>query len=163
MEPANPKTPPAPEALRETAERIGTPTYAYVEKRLRRQCERLRTLTHDLPARLLYAVKANPNPAVLRVMRSEGLGLDVVSPGERVLAERLGFAPEQVLFTANNLTDAEMRAAQESGVLLAFPPKRSPPRGLWPKRTTCAWSVSTSTSGAAFETWRPSSGPCASY
>lgn len=118
MEPANPKAPPAPEALRETAERLGTPTYAYVEKRLRRQCERLRTLTHDLPARLLYAVKANPNPAVLRVMRSEGLGLDVVSPGERVLAERLGFAPEQVLFSANNLTDAEMRAAQESGVLL---------------------------------------------
>ena len=112
------KIPPVRDALLETAERFGTPTYACVEAVLRRQCERLRTLVDGLPAHLLYAMKANPSPAVLRVIQSEGLGLDVVSPGELALAQQVGFAPERVLFSANNMTDAEMRAAQEAGVLL---------------------------------------------
>lgn len=112
------KTPPVPGALLKAAERFGTPTYAYVEERLRRQCARLRTLTQGLPTRLLYAVKANPNPALLRIMQSEGLGLDVVSPGELALARRLGFEPKRMLFSANNMTDAEMHGAQGAGVLL---------------------------------------------
>jgi diaminopimelate decarboxylase len=118
MDPSALKTPPAREALLEAAERFGTPTYAYVEETLRRQCRRLRALTRGVPARLLYAMKANPNPSILRVMKNEGLGLDVVSPGEQMLAQRLGFAPERVLFSANNMTDAAMRQAQEAGALL---------------------------------------------
>ncbi len=112
------KAPPDAEALARVAERFGTPTYVYFEAVLRRQCARLRRLAGGLPARLLYAMKANPCPALLHVLRDEGLGLDVVSPAERLLAERLGFAPERILFTANNMTDAEMREAHAAGVLL---------------------------------------------
>lgn len=111
------KAPSEPNRLRDAAERFGTPTYAYVESILRRQCERLRRLVAGLPAQLLYAAKANANPAILRVMQSEGLGLDVVSPGEMELALRLGFAPDKLLFSATGMTDAEMQRAVEAGVL----------------------------------------------
>ncbi len=112
------KVPPDADALRSVAERFGTPTYVYAEAVVRRQCRRLREALEGLPARLLYAMKANACPAVLEVIRDEGLGLDVVSPGELALARGLGFAPDQVLYTANNMTDAEMHTAQAEGVLL---------------------------------------------
>lgn len=118
MNAAELKTPPAPDALLDVAERFGTPTYVCIEEIVRRQCARLRALVEGLPARLFYAMKANPSPAVLRVMLDEGLGLDVVSPGELALALRIGFAPEDLLFSANNMTDEEMHAAHEAGALL---------------------------------------------
>ena len=112
------KTPEHADVLLETAERFGTPTYVYSEETIRRQCRRLRQHLHGLPAKLLYAMKANTSPAVLRIIRDEGFGLDAVSPAELVLALRLGFAPEDILFSANNMTDEEMHRVYESGVLL---------------------------------------------
>lgn len=112
------KAPPSPGALLEAARRFGTPTFVYDEAVLQRQCRQLREAMTDLPARLLYAMKANPCPAVLRTMQEEGLGLDVVSPGEMELALRLGFPPQKLLFSANNMTDEEMHDAQQRGVLL---------------------------------------------
>ena len=112
------KTPDYADVLLEAAERFGTPTYVYAEGTIRRQCRRLREHLDGLPAKLLYAMKANTSPAVLRIIRDEGFGLDAVSPAELVLALRLGFAPADVLFSANNMTDEEMHAAHASGVLL---------------------------------------------
>lgn len=118
MQASTPKAPDHAGALLETAKRFGTPTYVYAEATLRRQCERLRRHLSGLPTKLLYAMKANTSPALLRIIRDEGLGLDAVSPGELALALRLGFAPENILFSANNMTDEEMHMAHESGVLL---------------------------------------------
>ena len=112
------KTPEHADVLLEAAERFGTPTYVYAEETIRRQCKRLWEHVNGLPAKLLYAMKANTSPAVLRIIRDEGFGLDAVSPAELELALRLGFAPEDVLFSANNMTDEEMRMAHERGALL---------------------------------------------
>ena len=112
------KTPPYADALLEATERFGTPTYVYAERTIRRQCAQLRQHLDGLPAKLLYAMKANTSPAVLRIIRDEGFGLDAVSPAELALALRLGFAPGDILFSANNMTEEEMDAAHESGVLL---------------------------------------------
>lgn len=111
-------TPPEPKRLSVAAARVGTPTYAYAESIIRRQCERLRTLVGDLPAQLLYAMKANANPAVLQIIQDEGLGLDVVSPGEMALALKLEFDPGALLFSAAGMTDAEMERAVTDSVLL---------------------------------------------
>lgn len=112
------KTPFAPDTLLDIARTLGTPAYVYAEEIIRRQCRQLRQHLDGLPLRLLYAMKANSNPAVLRVIHSEGIGIDAVSPGELLLALQLGFAPGQVLFSANNMTDEEMHEAQARGVLL---------------------------------------------
>lgn len=105
-------------ALLRAAELLGTPTYVYSESILRRQCRTLREHMRGIPFRLLYAMKANSCPAVLRILLDEGLGIDAVSLSELHLALRVGFPPERILFSANNMTDAEMEDAAASGVLL---------------------------------------------
>lgn len=112
------KVPAGVDALLAVVEAHGTPTYAYVEPVIRDRCTRLRSALDALPARLLYAMKANANPAVLRIIHAEGLGIDAVSPAELDLALRLGFSPDRVLFSANNMTEGEMHAAHRRGVML---------------------------------------------
>lgn len=107
-----------PKALLRASESFGTPTYVYSEKVVREQCAKLRDHLEGIPTELLYAMKANDNPAILRIMHREGLGIDAVSPGELHLARSIGFEPERILFSANNMTDAEMREAAAEGVLL---------------------------------------------
>jgi len=106
------------ETLLGVAERFGTPTYVYAETAVRAQIARLRTLTDGLPADLLYALKANACPAILRLLRDEGFGLDAVSPGELLLAQRLEFDAARILFSPNMMGDDEMHAAQAAAVLL---------------------------------------------
>ena len=97
------------------AAEFGTPLYVYEEDIIRRQC---RLLREGFPAyqggaapEFHYAMKANPNPAILRVLQAEGLGVDTVSPFEVRLCLALGFRPEQIIFTGNNTSDAELREA----------------------------------------------------
>ena len=67
---------------------------------------------------MLYAIKANPCPAVVRALLEEGYGIDAVSPGEVQLALALGCPAEQICYTENNMTDAEMHEAVAQGVLI---------------------------------------------
>ncbi len=113
-----PDLPISRDALLGVANRFGTPTYVYAEEALRAQIAALRALTEGLPADLLYALKANSAPALLALLRDEGFGVDAVSPGELILAQRLGFRADRILFSANMMADAEMHAAHAAGVLL---------------------------------------------
>jgi diaminopimelate decarboxylase len=112
------KNPNEPARLIEAATRFGTPVYVYDEPIVRRQCRALRASLSGLPLRLLYAMKANPHPALLAIVREEGYGIDAVSPGELLIARRAGYAPGDILYSANNVTDDEMRWAVEQGVLM---------------------------------------------
>lgn len=97
------------------AERFGTPFYAYDLDVVTRQVEALRAA---LPPAfdLAYAVKANPNLAVLRHQASLGLGADVASGGELRHVLRAGFAPDRIVFTGPGKRDEELAAAVEAGV-----------------------------------------------
>jgi diaminopimelate decarboxylase len=99
----------------ELAERFGTPFYAYDLDVVAGQVEALRAA---LPAAfdLAFAVKANPNLAVLRHLAGLGLGADVASGGELRHVLRAGFAPERVVFTGPGKRDEELAAAVEAGV-----------------------------------------------
>ncbi len=112
------KSPPQPELLLRVAERVGTPTYVYFADVIRERIRLLRERTARIDARLLYAMKANGHPAVLSIMKEENLGIDAVSPAELLLALRVGFDPDRILFSANNMTDDEMEFAHRQGVLL---------------------------------------------
>ena len=104
--------------LLEIAKEFGTPTYVYDERVIRQQCALLKKHLRGIQTRLLYAMKANSHPALLEIIRAEGFGIDAVSPGELYLARKVGFSPQEILYTANNITDDEMHLAQSEGVLL---------------------------------------------
>ena len=100
----------------ELARRFGTPLFVYDGDMM---AERYHDLFRFIPRKNLmihYALKANYNPALLALLRDEGAGIDAVSPGEVVLALALGFQPEKIIYTANNMTDAEFARVMKTGV-----------------------------------------------
>jgi len=103
--------------LRTIAERFGTPTYVYDLTRVHRQWNALRTAFPG--ARLLYAVKANPNGAVLRTLAGLGAGAEVITLGELERAVRAGIAPVDVLVGGPGQDAALVARACELGVGLA--------------------------------------------
>ena len=112
------KTPASPSLLRDAAAQFGTPTYVYESAVIDRQIARLQGLFSGLPVDLLYAMKANSIPAIMQRLIDAGIGIDAVSPTELLLALHLGADPNQILYSANNMEDAEMHLAHEHGVLL---------------------------------------------
>jgi diaminopimelate decarboxylase len=104
---------------RELAREFGTPAYIVAEDDLRTQArtftEALRRL-HDGPGEVVFASKAFPCTAVLRVFAEEGLGCDVASGGELHLALRAGFDPDRLYLHGNAKSDAELEMALEAGV-----------------------------------------------
>lgn len=106
------------EVFERIGEEFGTPVYVYEEENIRRQLDSLEQGITYYPKRILYAVKANFNSHILRILKEGGVGIDAVSPGEIALALRVGFLPKDILFTGNNITDEEMDFAVEKGVLL---------------------------------------------
>lgn len=96
----------------------GSPLVVYSEAVIRERC---RVLKKAFPSsHLNYAMKANYNPALLKIVRSEGFGIDAVSPNEVELALRVGFAPEKIFYVENNMTDEDMYEAVFQGVNLVI-------------------------------------------
>lgn len=102
--------------LSAVADAVGTPTYLYNARVIRRQFRALDQALADLPHRVAYAVKANANLAVLRVLRDLGAGADIVSGGELARALAAGFEPERIVFSGVGKTDTELTAAVEAGI-----------------------------------------------
>lgn len=63
-------------------------------------------------------MKANYNPAVLKHLKTLGAGIDAVSPGDLYMAEACGYEAGEIIYTANNITDAEMHEAADFGALM---------------------------------------------
>lgn len=84
---------------------------------MRSQARRLQGALSKLDDPLIaFAVKANPNGAVLRTLAAEGLGADVVSGGEYRRARAAGIAGDRIVFSGVGKTAAEMRLALEGGI-----------------------------------------------
>lgn len=100
------------------AEAVGTPFYCYSAATLARHAQVFRAaLAHLSPPPLLaYAVKANPNLAVIRTLAGEGYGADVVSEGEMRRALAAGVPPERIIFSGVGKTAGELQAALCAGI-----------------------------------------------
>ncbi|MFN3702819.1 diaminopimelate decarboxylase [Thermomonas sp.] len=98
------------------AAREGTPLYVYSAPAIRERIRALRQALAGLDAGIRYAVKANGNLAVLRLLAAEGAGADIVSGGELLRALRAGIAPEAIVFSGVGKTDAEIDAALAVGI-----------------------------------------------
>ncbi|WOE76216.1 diaminopimelate decarboxylase [Alterisphingorhabdus coralli] len=103
--------------LTELAEIYGTPVYIYSAATLRRHAQVFReALKPAGRVHLAFAVKANPNLAVLNILADEGYGADVVSAGELNRALQAGVAPEDIVFSGVGKTADEMRHGLQTGI-----------------------------------------------
>ena len=101
------------------AEKYGTPLYLLDEDAIRARCRTYRTAMQaafGADALPLYAGKALCVKDIYRVMREEGMGIDVVSSGEIYTAAAAGFPMERAYFHGNNKTDADVDFAMSQGV-----------------------------------------------
>ena len=99
------------------AEDVGTPVYVYSTATLRRHAEVFRAGLAAVPrVHLAYAIKANPNLAVLRVLADCGYGADVVSGGEMKRALAAGMAAKDVVFSGVGKTREELAQALDAGI-----------------------------------------------
>ncbi|MEW4448539.1 diaminopimelate decarboxylase [Qipengyuania sp. JC766] len=96
-------------ALPRIAQEVGTPVYVYSRGALVAQARAFRDALSELDDPLIaFAVKANPNLAVLNVLQREGYGADVVSGGEMRRALTAGIAPDKIVFSGVGKTRAEL-------------------------------------------------------
>jgi diaminopimelate decarboxylase len=103
--------------LAEIAAEVGTPVYVYSTATMRSQVEALRSGLEPLEAPLIcYALKANPNAAVVAALAQAGLGADVVSGGEYRRALAAGIGPDAIVFSGVGKTEEEMRLALCGGL-----------------------------------------------
>ena len=96
--------------------KVGTPFYVYSAATLRRHVRVLREAFAGLPTLIAYAMKANSNQAVLKLLAGEGAGADVVSLGELERAVAAGMPPDRIVFSGVGKTVAEMRRALALGI-----------------------------------------------
>ena len=103
--------------LPEVAAAVGTPVYVYSAGDMRDHARELRAALAGLGDPLIaYAVKANPNAAVLATFAAEGLGADIVSGGELERALAAGMPAERIVFSGVGKTRAEMAQALDAGI-----------------------------------------------
>ncbi len=99
------------------AEKYGTPLYIYDADLIVKRYKELYKYITWPKLKILYAMKANYNIGILHLLKSSKAYLDTVSPAEVHLALKLGFSKDDILYTANNITDEEMREIKKTGVL----------------------------------------------
>lgn len=105
-----------PALLADAADRWSTPLYV---TDLDVAADRAAAWRRALPGALVaYAVKANPDPALLQRLAAEGIGFEVVGPVELALALRAGANPDQIVVNGVGQTDEDLVAALAAGTLV---------------------------------------------
>ncbi len=96
-----------------------TPFYVYDEETIRNTALSLREAFGWAPGyREYFAVKALPNPEILRILHDCGCGADCASISEVTLCRKVGMMGEEMIFTSNETTAEEYRTAKEAGAIL---------------------------------------------
>ena len=103
-------------AVKDIADQYGTPCYVYSKAGIEANYRAYEQAVGTYPHLICYAVKANPNLAVLNILARMGAGFDIVSGGElqRVLAA--GGNPEKVIFSGVGKTEEEIAQALQAGI-----------------------------------------------
>ncbi len=103
-------------SMKELASEYGTPLYVYDENHIRDNARRYRESFENGKNIVTYAGKAFLTVEMCRLIKEEGLSLDVVSSGELYAAKKAGFPMERIYFHGNNKTREEITMAVELGV-----------------------------------------------
>jgi diaminopimelate decarboxylase len=100
------------------AKKYGTPLYLYDGDLIIQRYNELFKFIKWPKLKIFYAMKANYNPDILKLLAKEGSGIDAVSFGDVIMALKCGFSPDKINYTANNITDEEMHMIKEKNVLI---------------------------------------------
>ena len=91
------------EQLEQIAEEFGTPFHIYDQKAIIDNVRALKAAFAWAPGfKEYFAVKATPNPYILKTLAAEGIGADCSSLPELILAERVGLVGEEIVFSSND-------------------------------------------------------------
>ncbi len=105
-------------SARDLISNFGSPLYVYSEKIIKNRFNDLKNSIKYGNKNILYAMKANSNFQILKMLAKEGAGIDAVSLEEVEIALKAGFKPEKILFTGVNLSVEQMKKAIKKGVML---------------------------------------------
>ena len=100
-------------------EKYGTPLYVYNENILRERCRDMKGLISYNNFSVNYSPKANGNLDLIKIIRSEGLRVDAMSPGEIYVNLLAGYKPEEILYISNNVSEDEFLYAIHAGVKIS--------------------------------------------
>jgi len=107
------------EQIEDIIKKYPTPFHVYDEGAMRENARRLVKAFSWAPLfREYFAVKAAPNPHLLKILNQEGFGADCSSMAELVLAERTGITGEMIMFTSNDTPAEEFVKALELGAII---------------------------------------------
>lgn len=96
-----------------------TPFHIYDEKAIRENARKLKELFSWAPGfREYFAVKATPNPYILKILKEEGFGTDCSSLPELILSEKIGLPGQHIMFTSNDTPYQEYQKAKELGAII---------------------------------------------
>ena len=103
----------------EIIRQIPTPFHLYDEAGIRRNARALKAaFSWNKGFREYFAVKATPNPYILKVLHEEGCGCDCATYSELLLAEAVGITGHDVMFSSNVTPEKDMRKAREMGAYI---------------------------------------------
>lgn len=104
------------EDIQKIMEKYSTPFHIYDEKAIRENARRMKSAFKDVPGfKEFFAVKALPNPFILKILKEEGFGADCSSLPELILAEKAGMAGDDIMFSSNDTPTEEFVKAKELG------------------------------------------------
>ena len=107
------------EKAKEIREQIPTPFYVYDEAGIRANARLLKAAFSWNPGfREYFAVKATPNPFLLKILHEEGCGCDCATYTELLLSEAVGITGHDVVFSSNVTPELDMRKARDMGVYI---------------------------------------------
>lgn len=113
------KLPFGKEKLEEIINRFPTPFHIYDEKGIKEYARKFnKAFEWNEGYREYYAIKAAPNPYLMKIMQQEGFGIDCSSLAELEIAERLGMKGDDIMFTSNDTPDYEYKKAIELGAII---------------------------------------------
>jgi diaminopimelate decarboxylase len=109
------------EQLEKIIEKHPTPFHIYDEKGIRAYARKFNTAFSWNPGfKEYYAIKAAPNPYLMKILRNEGFGIDCSSLAELELAERVGMKGEEIMYTSNDTPLDEFEKALQLGAIINF-------------------------------------------
>ncbi len=106
------------EQLLNAAKEYGTPLFVYDGDAVVQHYRELYDFIKWPKLKIHYAMKANYNFELLKLLNANNAALDTVSPGDVMLALKAGFTTDRIIYTANNMTDEEVEMVYGMGVLM---------------------------------------------
>ncbi|WP_440954488.1 diaminopimelate decarboxylase family protein [Methanosarcina sp. Mfa9] len=104
------------EEMQKIIEKYPTPFHIYDEKAIRENARKMKEAFRDVPGfKEFFAVKALPNPYILKILKEEGFGADCSSLPELILAEKAGMTGDDIMFSSNDTPVEEFVKAKELG------------------------------------------------